>query len=59
MPKESKGGAIAPSDIPIIRKALHAYLVQVVLDEEENNIANPELNQIANLLHRLGRIGRD
>ena len=48
-PKQAKGGAIAPADIPTIKAALHAYVK--TLDEND-----PELSKIASLLHRLGSI---
>ena len=47
-PKPVKGGTFAPADIKLIKNALNYYLR---LDH-----SNAEVNQIANLLHRLGRI---
>lgn len=49
-PKESKGGAFAPTDIPLIKAALHSYVK--TLDEND-----PDVTKIASLLHRLGRVG--
>ena len=49
-PRESKGGVFAISDIPLIKAALHAYVK--TLDEN-----HPDVNNIASLLHRLGRVG--
>ena len=48
-PKEARGGAFAPSDIPLIKSALHAYLKE--LDPEHDDVS-----KVASLLHRLGRI---
>lgn len=58
MPQEAKGGAFAPADMKLIRKALHVYLTECVLEEEANGEAHPDVKPIANLLHRIGRIGR-
>ena len=49
-PRESKGGAFASSDIPLIKAALHTYIK--TLDETD-----PDVTKIASLLHRLGRVG--
>jgi len=49
-PREAKGGAFAISDIPIIKAALHSYVK--TLDDNDPNVTN-----IASLLHRLGRVG--
>jgi hypothetical protein len=49
-PREAKGGAFATSDIPIIKAALHSYVK--TLDDNDPNVTN-----IASLLHRLGRVG--
>lgn len=51
-PREAKGGALAPADIPVIKNALHAYLDKIVAVDEEH----PDISKIASLLHRLGRI---
>lgn len=48
-PRVAKGGAFALSDIPVIKAALHSYVK--TLDEND-----PQINQIASLLHRLGRV---
>lgn len=48
-PKEAKGGAIAPADIPLIKEAL----VKLVQDLGEDD---PKVTHAASLLHRLGRI---
>jgi hypothetical protein len=48
-PKEARGGAFAPADVPLIKRALEHYL--------RLDINDSEINQVANLLHRLGRIG--
>ncbi len=49
-PKEAKGGAFAPADIPLIKLALQSYVK--TLDEND-----PTITKIASLLHRLGRVG--
>ena len=49
-PREAKGGVFAIADIPLIKAALHAYVK--TLDEN-----HPDVNNIASLLHRLGRVG--
>ena len=49
-PKEAKGGAFAPADIPLIKAALQSYVR--TLDEND-----PDVTKIASLLHRLGRVG--
>lgn len=57
MPKEAKGGTFAPSDIPVIQRALHSYLVDCIRTEGySDRDPHPDLQRIANLLHRLGRI---
>lgn len=48
-PKQVKGGTFAPADVPLIKQALEYYL--------RLDISDSEVNQIANLLHRLNRIG--
>lgn len=48
-PKESKGGAYAPADVPLIKDALYTLLK--TLDKDDTRVT-----QAANLLHRLGRI---
>ncbi len=49
-PREAKGGVFAISDIPLIKAALHTHVK--TLDEN-----HPDVNTIASLLHRLGRVG--
>jgi hypothetical protein len=49
-PREAKGGVFAITDIPLIKTALHTYVK--TLDEK-----HPDVNNIASLLHRLGRVG--
>ena len=55
-PKEAKGGAIATADIPLIKRALHVYLLDCNRAVDSERAPHPDVNQIANLLHRLGRI---
>ena len=53
-PKQVKGGAFAPTDIPLIKRALHVYLLDCLRAETEEQ--HPDVTPIASLLHRLGRI---
>lgn len=56
-PKEAKGGAIAPADVPIIKRALQVYLIDCLRTEGySERDPHPDVAPIANLLHRLGRI---
>ena len=57
MNKEAKGGTFAPADIPLIKRALHVYLLDCQRAVESERDPHPDVNHIANLLHRLGRIG--
>jgi len=56
MPKESKSGTFAPSDMKLIRKAVEKYLDEAVLTDTPES-PNPDVKAAANLLHRIGRIG--
>lgn len=57
MVKEVKGGVFAPADIPVIKRALHVYLVDMQRTEGySDREPHPDLNVVASLLHRLGRI---
>ena len=56
MPKESKGGTFAPADIPVIKRALHSYLIECIRIQDSERDPHPDVITIANLLHRLGRI---
>ncbi len=57
MVKEVKGGTFAPSDIPVIKRALHSYLIDLLRTEGySERDPHPDVTVIANLLHRLGRI---
>jgi hypothetical protein len=49
-PREARGGVFAIADIPLIKAALHTHVK--TLDEN-----HPDINNIASLLHRLGRVG--
>ena len=53
-PKQAKGGTFAPSDIPLIKRALHVYLLDCLRADTEEQ--HPDVTPIASLLHRLGRI---
>ena len=57
MVKESKGGTFAPADYPVIKRALHAYLIECLRTEGvSERDPHPDVAVISNLLHRLGRI---
>lgn len=57
MVKEAKGGTFAPTDIPVIKRALHSYLIDLLRTEGySEREPHPDVTVIANLLHRLGRI---
>lgn len=57
MVKEVKGGTFAPSDIPVIKRALHSYLIDLLRTEGySERDPHPDVTVIANLLHRLGRL---
>lgn len=57
MVKEVKGGTFAPCDIPVIKRALHSYLIDLLRTEGySERDPHPDVTVIANLLHRLGRI---
>lgn len=55
-PKSAKGGTFATADIALIRRALHHYKNLLVSTEESERNPSKELSNIANLMHRLGRI---
>lgn len=55
-PKQSKGGVFAPSDMEILKRALHSYKDVLVRTEESERNTSDELTKVANLLHRIGRI---
>lgn len=57
MVKEAKGGVFAPSDYPVIKRALHSYLLDLMRTEGySERDSHPDVSVISNLLHRLGRI---
>jgi hypothetical protein len=56
MPNENKGGTFAPADMELLRRALRYYKDMLVSTEESERASSPELMQVANLLHRIGRI---
>jgi len=56
-PTPVKGGTFAPTDIPLIKRALHSYLIDVTRAEGySDRDPHPDVVGISNLLHRLGRI---
>ena len=57
LPKQAKGGTFAPADIPVIKRALHVYLMDCMrMEGYSDRDPHPDLHVISNLLHRLGRI---
>jgi len=56
MIKEAKGGAFAPADMEILKRALYSYKDVLVRTEESERNTSDELAKVANLLHRIGRI---
>jgi hypothetical protein len=57
MVKESKGGVFAPTDYPVIKRALHSYLLDLMrVEGYSERDPHPDVAVISNLLHRLGRI---
>ena len=57
MVKEAKGGVFAPTDYPVIKRALHSYLLDIMQSEGySDRDPHPDVAVIANLLHRIGRI---
>jgi hypothetical protein len=57
MVKESKGGTFAPADYPVIKRALHVYLIECMRTEGvSERDPHPDVAVISNLIHRLGRI---
>ena len=56
-PREVKGGTFAPSDMPVIKRALQVYLIDCQRVVESERDPHPDVAKIASLLHRLGRIG--
>jgi hypothetical protein len=56
MPSENKGGTFAPADMELLRRALRYYKDMLVSTEESERTSSAELMQVANLLHRIGRI---
>lgn len=52
-PKQVRGGVFSSADIPLIKKALDKYKEYLVQVEDTQTTASVEINQIANLLHRL------
>ena len=56
-PKQAKGGVFAPTDIPVIKRALHSYLLDLMrVEGYSERDPHPDVTVISNLLHRLGRI---
>jgi hypothetical protein len=53
IPRQAKGGVFSQADIPLIKRALEVYKNQLVATEESERAPSAELNQLANLLHRL------
>ena len=57
MVKQVKGGVFAPTDYPVIKRALLSYLLDLIrTDGYSERDPHPDVTVIANLLHRIGRI---
>ena len=56
MPNEVKGGTFAPADMELLKRSLYCYKDMLSRIEESERTTSPELAQVANLLHRIGRI---
>jgi hypothetical protein len=57
MVKESKGGVFAPTDYPVIKRALHSYLLDIMrIEGYSERDPHPDVAVISNLIHRLGRV---
>ncbi len=56
-PKQAKGGTFAPADMPVLKAALYHYKEFLVKNEVSERDTSEELSKVANLLHRIGRIG--
>lgn len=57
MVKESKGRTFTPTDYPVIKRALHSYLIGCMrVEGYSERDPHPDVATISNLLHRLGRI---
>ena len=56
MPNEVKGGTFAPADMELLKRSLYCYKDMLSRIEESERTTSPELTQVANLLHRIGRI---
>lgn len=52
-PKQVKGGVFSQADIPLIKRALDHYKTFLVQTEVSEREPSTELNQLANLMHRL------
>jgi hypothetical protein len=52
-PKQAKGGVFAPADMGLIKRALYAYKDKLMAEAVSERDIDPELSQIANLLHRV------
>ena len=52
-PKMAKGGVFAPADMDLIKRALYAYKDKLCREATSERDIDPELSQLANLLHRV------
>ena len=53
LPKQAKGGVFAPADIPLIKRALHSYLVDCLRTEGySDRDPHPDVTPIANQIGR-------
>lgn len=56
MVNEVRGGVFSPADYPIIKQALHVYLIDLMRVNESERDQHPDVSKVANLLHRIGRV---
>lgn len=52
-PKQAKGGVFAPADMDLIKRALYVYKDKLMAEAVSERDIDPELSQLANLLHRV------
>ena len=56
MSNEEKGFTFALADVELLKRALHCYKDMLVRIEESERTTSTELINVANLMHRIGRI---
>ena len=56
MLNEEKGFTFALADVQLLKRALYCYKDMLTRIEESESITSTELINVANLMHRIGRI---